>query len=70
MTLLAHLDYAIFTGLEKNEYSSVEIYDALLHNDFLRRFRIYDIAQKEVDTEDAPRVSADLLSKLCRHGAV
>ena len=55
------LGHAIFTGLEKNEYLN-EIYDALLHNDFLRLFRIDDIAQKEVDTEDALRF-ADLLSK-------
>ena len=48
------LGHAIFTGLEKNEYLN-EIYDALLHNDFLRLFRIDDIAQKEVDTEDALR---------------
>ena len=33
-----------------------------MHNDFLRLFRIDDIAQKEVDTEDALRF-ADLLSK-------
>ena len=55
------LGYAIFSGLENNEYLN-EIYDALLHNDFLRLFRIYDIAQKEVNTEDALRF-ADLLSK-------
>ena len=55
------LGHAIFTGLEKNEYLN-EIYDALLHNDFLRLFRIDNIAQKEVDTENALRF-ADLLSK-------
>ena len=55
------LGYAIFTGLEKNEYLN-EIYDALLHNDFLRLFCINDTAPKAVSTEDALRF-ADLLSK-------
>ena len=55
------LGHAIFSGLEKNEYLN-EIYDALLHNDFLRLFRISDTDPKEVSTEDALRF-ADLLSK-------
>jgi hypothetical protein len=55
------LGHAIFSGLEKNEYLN-EIYDALLHNDFLRLFHINDTAAKEVSTEDALRF-ADLLSK-------
>ena len=55
------LGYAIFSGLEKNEYLN-EIYDALLHNDFLRLFCINDTAPKAVSTEDALRF-ADLLSK-------
>ena len=62
------LGHAIFTGLEKNEYLN-ELYDALLHNDFLRLFRIDNIAQKEVDTENALRF-ADLALKVCQHGAV
>jgi hypothetical protein len=47
--------------LEKNEYLN-EIYDALLHNDFLRLFCVNDTAPKAVSTEDALRF-ADLLSK-------
>ena len=55
------LGYAIFTGLENNEYLN-EIYDALLHNDFLRLFSINDTVPKAVSKEDALRF-ADLLSK-------
>lgn len=55
------LGYAIFDGIEKNEYLN-EIYDALLHNDFLRLFKIDDIEPKDVPVEDALRF-ADLLSK-------
>ena len=55
------LGHAIFDGIEKNEYLN-EIYDALLHNDFLRLFKIDDIEPKDVPIEDALRF-ADLLSK-------
>lgn len=55
------LGYSIFHGLEQNEYLR-EIYDALLHNYFLRLFHIDTIAPKEMYTEDALRF-ADLLSK-------
>lgn len=56
-----NLGYAIFHGLEHNEYLN-EIYDALLQNYFLRVFHIEDIAPASVQTEDALRF-ADLLSK-------
>lgn len=55
------LGYSIFHGLEQNEYLR-EIYDALLHNYFLRIFHIETIAPKEMYTEDA-LTFADLLSK-------
>ena len=55
------LGYSIFHELEQNEYLH-EIYDALLHNYFLRLFHIDTIAPKEMYTEDALRF-ADLLSK-------
>jgi hypothetical protein len=55
------LGYSIFLGLEQNEYLR-EIYDALLHNYFLRIFHIETIAPKEMYTEDA-LTFADLLSK-------
>ena len=55
------LGYSIFNGLEQNEYLR-EIYDALLHNYFLRLFHIDTIASKEMYIEDALRF-ADLLSK-------
>lgn len=55
------LGYSIFHELEQNEYLH-EIYDALLHNYFLRLFHIDTIAPKEMYTEDALRF-ADLLLK-------
>ena len=55
------LGRAIFTGIEKNEYLN-EIYDALLHNYFLKLFRIQGTGQKAVDKEDTLRF-VDLLSK-------
>ena len=55
------LGHAIFADIEKNDYLN-EIYDALLHNDFLRLFQIEDIKPKDIPIEDALRF-ADLLSK-------
>lgn len=55
------LGYAIFSGLEKNEYLN-EIYDNLLFNNFLQLFHIDDEDRKDIDLEDALRF-ADLLSK-------
>lgn len=55
------LGHAIFSGIEKDEYLN-EIYDALLHNYFLKLFQIEGTGRKEVNTEDALRF-ADLLSK-------
>ena len=56
-----NLGYAIFHGLEHNDYLN-EIYDALLQNYFLRLFHIETIAPAAFETEDALRF-ADLLSK-------
>ena len=55
------LGSAIFTGIEKNEYLN-EIYDALLHNYFLKLFQIQGTGRKVIDIEDTLRF-ADLLSK-------
>lgn len=55
------LGYSIFHELEQNDYLR-EIYDAILHNYFLRLFHIDNILPKEVYIEDALRF-ADLLSK-------
>ena len=53
------LGHAIFADIEKSDYLN-EIYDALLHNDFLRLFQIEDIKPKDIPIEDALRF-ADLL---------
>jgi len=58
---ITSLGRAIFTGIEKNEYLN-EIYDALLHNYFLKLFRIQGTGRKTVNIEDTLRF-ADLLSK-------
>ena len=55
------LGYAIYSGIEKDEYLN-EIYDALLHNYFLQVFGITDLESKDPHLDDALRF-ADLLSK-------